>query len=100
MGSCCVEAVNNTRTLNLIWALIASNSPIIYLCPWRGLELSFRKCYVVYVLEFMLLEPNHEKLGGLTSFHYMFIKQLSSIEFSKSKVDIDIDKFQNNLFKK
>jgi hypothetical protein len=48
----------------------------------------------------MLLEPNHEKLGGLTSFHYMFIKQLSSIEFSKSKVDIDIDKFQNNLFKK
>jgi hypothetical protein len=38
----------------------------------------------------MLLGPNHEKLRGLTSFHYMFIKQLSSIEFSKSKVDIDI----------
>jgi hypothetical protein len=49
MGLCCVEFVNNTRTLNLIWALIAPNSPIIYLCPWRGLELSFSKCYVVYV---------------------------------------------------
>jgi hypothetical protein len=33
MGSCCVEFVNNTITFNLFWALIAPNSPIIYLCP-------------------------------------------------------------------